>query len=174
MAQQAKKTISGKTRTRMGEFGDNDKSLRATWARSPPASAPEHLREQQLPTVLMSTKTMTPLFLPPLSPPHGQHGTVTNAGRRVPSHGILSLPHAQTTFTDSTATCLRTTKKKMSGVAFAETLLRAAPTRRRHDPEVRLPPTLTRALFAHCTRTLPFSAQIVSMPQPPQPLIQVP
>ena len=30
----------------MGEFGEDDKAVRATWARSPPASAPEGLREQ--------------------------------------------------------------------------------------------------------------------------------
>ena len=46
LAQQATHTINKNTRISLWEFGGNDKSLRATWARPPPAAAPEDLREQ--------------------------------------------------------------------------------------------------------------------------------
>ena len=44
-AKRAKHTINVPLRTDMGEFGGDDKALRATWARSPPASAPYDMRE---------------------------------------------------------------------------------------------------------------------------------
>ena len=45
LAERAKTTINGR-RHQMEAFGYNDGAVRATWARSPPESAPEDLREQ--------------------------------------------------------------------------------------------------------------------------------
>ena len=45
LAQRAKHTINVPLRPSLGEFGGSDKALRATWARSPPASAPDDMRE---------------------------------------------------------------------------------------------------------------------------------
>ena len=44
-AVKAKHTINVDLRDDMRLYGGEDKSLRATWARAPPASAPHHMRE---------------------------------------------------------------------------------------------------------------------------------
>ena len=92
VAERAKTTINGPMRRRMDAYGNNDGAVMATWARSPPVSGPEDLREQdwsmwQLHCFYVD-KNHGPAIPPPIYPDtwaswcRSQYGLASNASWR--------------------------------------------------------------------------------------------
>ena len=68
-ARRAKRTINNSLRDAMAQYGGEDKSLRATWARSPPASAPHRMRENSWTTWQLHSFDAHKDHLPHIAPP---------------------------------------------------------------------------------------------------------
>ena len=66
LSERAKTTINGPMRRRMEAYGFNDGAVRATWAWSPPDSAPEDLREQDWTLSQLHFDVLNPAIPPPI------------------------------------------------------------------------------------------------------------